>query len=229
LPAHPQAKQIENWPLDKLIPYARNPRTHSGAQVAQIAASIHEFGFNNPILVDTGAGVIAGHGRLLAAHKLGLTNVPVIVLDHLTETQKRAYGLADNRLTLSARWDEDALAPELLELKESDSILASPASTSRSWTICSPGQIARTPILSHRSRKLPFHVPAICGSVAIAACNTESCVAMQRTLRPFPASWESATLSQRPRRSAGCRSEVRARCPLTEQYIVLQCIYIDTR
>jgi len=120
LRAHPQAKQIERWPLDKLIPYARNPRTHSDAQVAQIAASIHEFGFNNPILVDTSAGVIAGHGRLLAARKLSLSNVPVIVLDHLSQTQKRAYVLADNRLALSAGWDEELLGLEFAALREAD-------------------------------------------------------------------------------------------------------------
>jgi ParB-like chromosome segregation protein Spo0J len=89
------AKHIQMWLVDKLIPWARNPRTHSDAQVAQIAASIAEFGFNNPILVDTKAGIIAGHGRLLAARTLGLTEVPVIVLDHLTEAQKRAYVIAD--------------------------------------------------------------------------------------------------------------------------------------
>src|SRR6266581_4808307 len=99
---HPMAQRIEHWPLDKLIPFARNPRTHSDAQVAQIAASIAEFGFNNPILVDTKNGIIAGHGRLLAARKLQLTEVPVIVLDHLTETQKRAYIIADNQLALNA-------------------------------------------------------------------------------------------------------------------------------
>src|SRR5437764_12268285 len=89
--------RVQVWSIDRLIPYARNPRTHSDAQVAQIAASIREFGFNNPILVDTNAGIIAGHGRLLAARKLGLNEVPVIVLDHLTESQKRAYVLADNK------------------------------------------------------------------------------------------------------------------------------------
>src|ERR1700722_20199699 len=92
------AKHIELWPLDKLVPYSRNPRIHSDRQVAQIAASIAEFGFNNPILVDTNAGIIAGHGRRRAARKLLLREVPVIVLDHLTETQKRAYLIADNRL-----------------------------------------------------------------------------------------------------------------------------------
>src|ERR1700676_4739810 len=112
------ARRIEIWPIEKLIPYARNPRTHSDAQVAQIAASIAEFGFNNPILVDTKDGIIAGHGRLLAARKLQLTEVPVIVLDHLTEAQKRAYILADNQLALNAGWDDTLLAAELAALRQ---------------------------------------------------------------------------------------------------------------
>jgi DNA modification methylase len=110
-------KHIELWLIEKLIPYARNPRTHSDAQVAQIAASIAEFGFNNPILVDNEAGIIAGHGRLLAARKLGLTEVPVIVLDHLSEAQKRAYIIADNQLALNAGWDDDILRSELAALQ----------------------------------------------------------------------------------------------------------------
>jgi ParB-like chromosome segregation protein Spo0J len=114
------AKHIESWPLDRLIPYARNPRTHSDVQVAQIAASIAEFGFNNPILVDTKDGIIAGHGRLLAARKLQLAEVPVIVLDHLTEAQKRAYILADNQLALNAGWDDTLLAAELAALQQED-------------------------------------------------------------------------------------------------------------
>ncbi len=117
---HPMAQRIELWPLHKLTPYARNPRTHSDEQVAQIAASIVEFGFNNPILVDTTAGIIAGHGRLLAARKLKLEQVPVVVLDHLTETQKRAYILADNRLAELAGWDENLLRGELAELRDAD-------------------------------------------------------------------------------------------------------------
>jgi ParB-like chromosome segregation protein Spo0J len=116
----PMASQIEHWPLDKLIPYARNPRTHSDAQVAQIAASINEFGFTNPILVDSKAGIIAGHGRLLGARKLNLATVPVIVLDLLSETQKRAYIIADNKLALNAGWDDELLALELVELKHAD-------------------------------------------------------------------------------------------------------------
>src|ERR1700694_4265678 len=117
---HPGAQRIELWPVGKLTPFARNPRTHSDAQIAQIAASIAEFGFNNPILVDTKAGIIAGHGRLLAARKLQLTEVPVIVLDHLTDAQKRAYVIADNQLALNAGWDEALLAAELAALQQED-------------------------------------------------------------------------------------------------------------
>jgi DNA modification methylase len=112
------AKQIEHWQLDKLVPYARNPRTHSEAQVAQIAASIAAFGFNNPILVDTNSGIIAGHGRLLAARKLQLKEVPIVVLDHLSDPQKRAYILADNQLALKAGWDEELLRIELASLQD---------------------------------------------------------------------------------------------------------------
>jgi len=115
---HPMAQRIEYWLVEKLIPYARNPRTHSDTQVVQMAASIAEFGFNNPILVDTQAGIIAGHGRLLAARKLGLKEVPVIVLDHLTEAQKRAYIIADNQLAMNAGWDEELLRLELAALQE---------------------------------------------------------------------------------------------------------------
>ncbi len=111
-------RQIEQWQVDRLIPYARNPRTHSEAQVAEIAASIAEFGFNNPILVDTRSGIIAGHGRLRAARKLQLGQVPVIVLDHLTELQKRAYILVDNKLAENAAWDEELLRCELAALEE---------------------------------------------------------------------------------------------------------------
>jgi DNA modification methylase len=105
-------------PLGELVPYARNPRTHTDAQVAQIAASIREFGWTNPVLVDGASGIIAGHGRVLAASKLGLERVPVIELAHMTETQKRAYVLADNQLALNAGWDEALLRLELADLSE---------------------------------------------------------------------------------------------------------------
>ncbi len=108
---------VERWPIDRLIPYVRNARTHTEEQVAQVAASIIEFGWTNPILVGADGVIIAGHARLLAARKLGMTEVPVIVLDHLSETQRRALVLADNRLALSAGWDEEMLRVELDSLK----------------------------------------------------------------------------------------------------------------
>ena len=114
------AERIELWSVDKLVPYDRNPRTHSPEQVAQIAASIAEFGFLNPILVDTASGIIAGHGRLQAAKQIGLTQVPVVVLDHLTEAQKRAYVIADNKLALNAGWDEKLLRAEMVALAAAD-------------------------------------------------------------------------------------------------------------
>lgn len=112
------ASKIEQWPVDRLRPYERNARTHDEGQVAKIAASIAEFGFTNPILVDSADGIIAGHGRLMAAKELGLDAVPVIVLDHLTDAQRRAYILADNRLALDAGWDNDMLAAELADLQD---------------------------------------------------------------------------------------------------------------
>lgn len=111
------AQRIELWPVERLQPYDRNARTHSDAQVAKIAASMTEFGFTNPVLVDSADGIIAGHGRLMAAKRLGLTEVPVVVLDYLTDAQRRAYILADNRLALDAGWDEEMLAAELAELQ----------------------------------------------------------------------------------------------------------------
>jgi len=107
-----------------LIPYAANSRTHSEQQVAQIAASIKEFGFTNPILTDGGNGIIAGHGRLLAARKLGLVEVPTIALAGLTAAQKRAYVIADNKLALNAGWDDLSLESELRGLDDSDFNLA---------------------------------------------------------------------------------------------------------
>jgi DNA modification methylase len=108
-----QQLQIESWPIECLIPYARNARTHSEAQVAQIAGSIAEFGFNNPVLADPDGGIIAGHGRVLAARLLKRDHVPVIVLSHLSENQKRAFMLADNKLALNAGWDLEMLRLEL--------------------------------------------------------------------------------------------------------------------
>jgi DNA modification methylase len=112
--------KLEHWPIDRLRPYERNPRTHTPEQITKIAASLLEFGWTNPILVDADAGIIAGHGRLLAARELGMKTVPVIELGHLTEAQRRAYCIADNRLALDAGWDEDLLAEELRALEGLD-------------------------------------------------------------------------------------------------------------
>ena len=112
------AERIELWTIDRLRPYERNPRTHSDAQVDQIAASMVEFGWTNPVLVDEQGGILAGHGRLLAARKLGLDEVPVIRFEHLSEAQKRAYLIADNQLALQAGWSEELLAQELAWLRD---------------------------------------------------------------------------------------------------------------
>jgi DNA modification methylase len=106
------ADRIELWPIDRLRAYERNPRTHSEAQVDQIAASMIEFGWTNPVLVDEQGGVLAGHGRLLAARKLGLAEVPVIRFEQFSEAQKRAYRIGDNQLALNSTWDEPLLAEE---------------------------------------------------------------------------------------------------------------------
>lgn len=116
--AKPDRLAIEYVSVDSLIPYVNNARTHSPEQVAQISASIKEFGFTNPVLIDGENGLIAGHGRVMAARKLGMKDVPCIQLAHLTEAQKRAYILADNKLALNAGWDADMLSMELGSLAE---------------------------------------------------------------------------------------------------------------
>lgn len=110
------ANAIENVLTATLIPYARNARTHSEQQVAQIAGSIQEFGFNNPVLIDAENGIIAGHGRVMAANLLKLERVPCIRLAHLSDAQKRAFILADNRIALNSGWDTEMLANELSDL-----------------------------------------------------------------------------------------------------------------
>ena len=112
--------KIETTPIDKLVPYVNNARTHSPEQVDQIAASIKEFGFNNPVLIDKKNGIIAGHGRVQAARKLELKEVPTVRLEHLTETQKKAFIIADNKIAMNAGWDDELLA---LELKDLDDVM----------------------------------------------------------------------------------------------------------
>ena len=110
--------QIELLLVSSLIPYARNSRTHSDEQVTQIAASIREFGFTNPVLIDSNGTIIAGHGRVIAAKKVGLAEVPCLRLHHLNPSQIRAYVIADNKLALNAGWDDEMLKAELLTLQE---------------------------------------------------------------------------------------------------------------
>jgi ParB-like chromosome segregation protein Spo0J len=110
------ADKVEQWPIEKLVPYAKNSRTHSEEQVAQIAASIREWGFTTAVLVDESGSIIAGHGRVMAARKLGMASLPVMVAAGWTDAQKRAYIIADNKLALNAGWDNELLALELGEL-----------------------------------------------------------------------------------------------------------------
>lgn len=117
MPPLKMANRIEMWPITKLRPYERNARTHDDEQVAQLVKSIERFGFTNPILVDGEDGILAGHGRLMAAKRLKLKQVPVVVLDHLDAAQRRAYVLADNQIANNAGWDLELLRGELLDLR----------------------------------------------------------------------------------------------------------------
>ena len=112
------ADKVERWKIERLVPYARNARTHSDEQVAQIAASIREWGWTTPVLVDEDGGIIAGHGRTLAAQRLQMAEVPVMVARGWSDAKKRAYVLADNKLAMNAGWDEEILQIELLALKD---------------------------------------------------------------------------------------------------------------
>ena len=110
------ADKVERWAIDRLVPYARNARTHSDEQISQIAASIKEWGWTTPVLVDEQGGIIAGHGRTLAAQRLKMAEVPVMVAKGWSDAKKRAYVLADNKLALNAGWDNEMLALELGEI-----------------------------------------------------------------------------------------------------------------
>jgi ParB-like chromosome segregation protein Spo0J len=121
-PAWP-ADHVERWPIERLVPYARNARTHSDAQVAQIAASIREWGWTMPVLVDESGLLIAGHARVLAARNLGIRDVPVVIATGWSDAQKRAYVLADNKLALNAGWDLELLKVELTDLQAMGAIL----------------------------------------------------------------------------------------------------------
>lgn len=114
------SERFEKVNIDRLVPYARNARTHSKEQILQLRASLREFGFVNPVIVDKDLNVIAGHGRILAAKEEGITEVPCVFAEHLTEAQKRAYIIADNRLALNAGWDAEMLSVEIADLQGAD-------------------------------------------------------------------------------------------------------------
>src|SRR6476660_4633885 len=164
--------------IDDLVPYQRNARTHSRRQIAQIAGSIKRFGFLNPVLIDGSNQIIAGHGRIAAAKKLGLTSVPTLRIEHLSEDERRAYVLADNRLAEKAGWDRELLAIELqhlteiefdteiigFETPEIDIILNEakrPVVRSRALTTGCP---------CHRLMARPSAVPATCGALVLIGC-----------------------------------------------------------
>lgn len=155
-------RQLEWRDIDQIIPYARNSRTHSDEQVAQIAASIKEFGWTNPLLIDDENGIIAGHGRLFAARKLGHTKVPVIELSGLTETQKRAYVIADNKLALNAGWDDELLKLELHALDESDFNLALTGFDGEELAKIMFGEIIEPPEPEKQSVDCAFEISVSC-------------------------------------------------------------------
>jgi ParB-like chromosome segregation protein Spo0J len=117
---HNPADKVERWSIDKLTPYARNSRTHSDEQISQLAASIKEWGWTTPVLVDEDGSIIAGHGRTLAAQRLKMTEVPVMVAKGWSDAKKRAYVIADNKLAMNAGWDNEMLALEFSELQGMD-------------------------------------------------------------------------------------------------------------
>lgn len=137
-------EQLARVPIDELVPYARNARTHSESQIAQIRASLREFGFVNPVLIDSDRNIIAGHGRVLAAKAEGMTEVPCVLVEHLTDAQRRAYILADNRLAEQSGWDTEMLALELGEIKADGMDLALTGFDAETMILDDPAALADT-------------------------------------------------------------------------------------
>jgi ParB-like chromosome segregation protein Spo0J len=160
------ADKIEHWPIDRLIPYARNSRTHSDVQIAQIAASIKEWGFTTPVLVDESGGIIAGHGRTLAARKLGLKAIPVVIASGWTDAQKRAYVIADNKLATNANWDEEMLKLELHALAEEEFQLDMTGFSPDELTEIMFGELIKTEEPEEQSVSSTFEVSVSCDNEA---------------------------------------------------------------
>ena len=193
----PVQRNIEHWPLERLIPHARNARTHSEEQVAQIAGSIAEFGFVNPVLVGDDGVIVAGHGRVMAARKLGLSEVPVIVLSHLTPTQRRALMIADNQIATNAGWNDEMLAAELAALKEEAFDLDLLGFDDAEIDRLLAGHWTRRTISMKRQSRRPIRSAAlaISGSAASIAC----CAATPRSWPMSKRSWAASSPTWRSR------------------------------
>jgi ParB-like chromosome segregation protein Spo0J len=161
-----QPENLEFVAVENLIPYARNSRTHSDAQVAQIAASIKEFGFTNPVLIDEENGIIAGHGRVLAARKLGMDEIPCLRLGYLSEIQKRAYIIADNKMALNSAWDDELLKLEVHALAESDYQLDMTGFSADELTKIMFGELIEPEEPEEQTVTSAFEVSVLCDSEA---------------------------------------------------------------
>jgi site-specific DNA-methyltransferase (adenine-specific) len=169
------ADKVQKWAIDKLIPYARNARTHSDDQVAQIAASIKEWGWTTPVLVDEDGGIIAGHGRTLAAQRLKMTEVPVMVAKGWSDAKKRAYVLADNKLALNAGWDNEMLALELAEIGELGFDLDMTGFTAEEIEALTPEQIEPGLTDEDAVPDVPEHPVTVLGDVWILGTHRLMC------------------------------------------------------
>jgi ParB-like chromosome segregation protein Spo0J len=183
-------QKLEQVPIDKLVPYARNARTHSKEQIAQLRASLREFGFVSPAVIDADYNILVGHGRITAAREEGYETVPCVFAENLTEAQKRAYILADNQLALNAGWDEEMLSVELSDLQDQSfdlSLLGFDAGELDK--LLGTGMKRTSPMMTLTSplplRRLPSWSPATSGRSA----SIESCVAMPPRRKMWKSSW----------------------------------------
>lgn len=190
----PQMKtttELQLVPVAKLVPYVNNARTHSPEQIMKLRSSLREFGFINPVIIDRDYGVIAGHGRILAAKEEGIKEVPCVFADHLTEAQKKAYIIADNRMAMDAGWDEELLRVEIESLQAADFDRSSPALTKRScqsslMTASKPKRMILMWMPNCKNRPSPS--PATFGRWV----DTGSSAVTAQKRKPTPHSWTAA-------------------------------------
>lgn len=183
-------QKLEQVPIDKLVPYSRNARTHSKEQIAQLRASLQEFGFVSPAVIDADYNILVGHGRITAAREEGYETVPCVFAENLTEAQKRAYILADNQLALNAGWDEEMLSVELSDLQDQSLTSRSSALIPVSWINCLAQGMKKISLMMTLTlplllRKLPSWSSATSGRSA----SIKSCVAMPPRQKMWRCSW----------------------------------------